>query len=180
MAYASASNVEPFCRQILSIAQGASAFSAITDPSLTDVNTWLSSGCSIIETKFQAKGYSIPIGSDATIYDALRQINAYYAVAMVELTHTNVIIGPGERTRGQLFMSRFETDLDSLLSSDLTQAGVTKSDTAPLYAGGISVSDKDSKEDDTDRVKPRFVRNQFGFPGTAKPDKYSEIYDSDS
>ena len=34
-----------------------------------------------------------------------------------------------------------------------------------LYAGGISQSDKDSEEDDTDRVAPAFTRGQFDVVG---------------
>ncbi len=35
-----------------------------------------------------------------------------------------------------------------------------------IYAGGISISDKESEESDTDRVDPGFERNQFDNPGT--------------
>ena len=35
-----------------------------------------------------------------------------------------------------------------------------------VYAGGISVSDKDSIESDTDRVTPAFTRGMMSYPGT--------------
>lgn len=35
-----------------------------------------------------------------------------------------------------------------------------------LYAGGISVSDKQAAEQDTDRVAPAFTRTTFQYPGT--------------
>lgn len=35
-----------------------------------------------------------------------------------------------------------------------------------VYAGGISKSDKDTRESDTDRVEPYFTRTQFDDPGT--------------
>lgn len=34
------------------------------------------------------------------------------------------------------------------------------------FAGGISITDKDSREEDTDRVRPAFTRDQFAYPGT--------------
>jgi hypothetical protein len=37
------------------------------------------------------------------------------------------------------------------------------------YAGGISRSDKIAVEQDTDRVRPAFRRNQFDNPGTVDP-----------
>lgn len=42
-----------------------------------------------------------------------------------------------------------------------------KSKGAPaLYAGGISVSDKDTQESDSDRVTPDFYKEQFDYQGT--------------
>lgn len=38
--------------------------------------------------------------------------------------------------------------------------------TATPFAGGISVAQKDSVGDDTDRVVPAFERDQFDHPGT--------------
>jgi len=35
-----------------------------------------------------------------------------------------------------------------------------------LYAGGISISDKDTVEADTDRVEPDFSKGMFDFEGT--------------
>ncbi len=35
-----------------------------------------------------------------------------------------------------------------------------------LYAGGISVSDKDTQESDSDRVDPDFYKGQFDYSGT--------------
>ena len=33
------------------------------------------------------------------------------------------------------------------------------------YAGGISIADKDTREDDSDRVSPAFTATMFEFPG---------------
>lgn len=39
---------------------------------------------------------------------------------------------------------------------------------ATPYAGGISIADKQTYEDDTDRVEPFFGRRQFDHPGTSQ------------
>ena len=43
--------------------------------------------------------------------------------------------------------------------------------TAPVnvYAGGISISDKDTVEADSDRPTPSFYREQFDYPGSVVP-----------
>mgnify|MGYP001553039507 CR=1 FL=1 len=38
------------------------------------------------------------------------------------------------------------------------------------YAGGISIEDKESVEEDTDRVQPRFERDKFSYKQTDKTD----------
>ena len=43
------------------------------------------------------------------------------------------------------------------------------------YAGGISVSDKSSVEDDTDRIKPMFKRGLFDSNQTLDPASASEL-----
>ena len=54
---------------------------------------------------------------------------------------------------------RLAAELEKGLSR---QAGGTEG----IYAGGISISDKESEESDTDRVDPGFERQQFDNPGT--------------
>ena len=56
----------------------------------------------------------------------------------------------------------------SSLSKDLKRQSATRSVTP--YAGGISVSDKESVKEDTDRVKPRFSRGQFNNPSEDEED----------
>lgn len=41
--------------------------------------------------------------------------------------------------------------------------------TGTPYAGGISESDKDTVEADTDRVRPEFYKGQFSHPGATDP-----------
>lgn len=166
MAYASASDVAALCQNVL----GADdTFSTSTCPTLAQVNRWLTSGCAVLETRLQAQGYSVPPGSTTSIYEALKDLNTLYAVTRVEMVRTNPVFGPGQRTRGQVFREMFWEELKELLSTDLTQAGLSRSSTATIYVGGISEADKDTVEDDSDRVEPRFSRDMFDFAGTLKP-----------
>jgi hypothetical protein len=51
----------------------------------------------------------------------------------------------------------------SALSKTLSSKSSAKN--ATPYAGGISVTDRNTDEADSDRVKPVFVRGDFDFPG---------------
>jgi len=166
MAYASASNVAAWSQNILG---GASTFSSSTSPTLTAVTNWLTSGCAVIEATLSGEGYNVPPASGTVAYDWLSELNALYAAARVELSRTNITVGPGERTRGQVFNDMFHSGLKRLLVTNLSATGLSKSATGGLYTGGISISDKDSRKANTDRVQPRFSRGQFDFPGTIRP-----------
>jgi len=118
-----------------------------------------------METLLNSKGFATPVAVSGT-RDKLAAIETLYGAAMAEMSRANVRLGPGERTRGQVFLEMYDDQLEDLLKTDLTLAGVGSLGTAPLYAGGISDSDKDTIEDDSDRVKPMFKRELMRFPGT--------------
>ena len=168
MAYTSSSTVAALCVNILS---GASDFSASSSPTSTAVDGWISSGCSVIDTYLSSKKYDVPIPSGAAAYSWLTNLNTLYAAALVETSRTNITLGPGERTRGRVMLEQFWDELKMLVSMDLTSMGVTRSSKGSLYVGGISEADKDTYEDDSDRVAPRFERGMLDFPGTLKPTK---------
>jgi hypothetical protein len=129
----------------------------------------MSSGCSVIESFLGSLDYDMPAGAGAAVYKWLTDLNALYAAARVELSRTNISVGPGERTRGQIFDSMFWRDLKGLGEIDLTTAGLTRRTGGQLYVGGTSQDEKDTWDTDTDRVPPRFRRGQFDFPGTERP-----------
>jgi len=166
MAYASASNVAPYCQNILG---EFSNFTNSTCPTIKEVNAWLSSGCAVINTKILGMGYGVP-ASGTTIFEALRDCNALFAAARVELSRTNVTLAPRERTRGQVFEEMARTCACSVLAAgDLTLVGLTRTSSGKLYVGGVSVTQKQTEESDTDRVEPRISRGAFDFPGTIRP-----------
>ena len=167
MAYASASDVGSFCLNLLGSA--GSTFTTETNPTLEAVNSWLLSGCAVLETELGSHGYSTPVASTVAAYGWLTNLNALYAAARAEMSRANVTLRVGERTRGQVFDKMFWDELKRLLDMDLTMAGIARSATGTLYTGGISVADKQAKEGDSDRVSPAFQKNMFNFPGTIRP-----------
>lgn len=166
MAYASASTVSGLTKNLLG---GEPTFTTSTCPTIYEVNQWLSSGCSIIESTLAGCRYTVPVAAGATIYDWIVSLNALYAAAYAEMSRSNVTLSPGERTRGQVMLEQFDAQLKRLCEGDLTNAGLSRATNAQLYAGGISVADKQRQESDDDRVNPRFGRRMFSFPDTIDP-----------
>jgi hypothetical protein len=171
--YASASDVAALCRNLLG---SQVSFGVSSSPTLTEVNKWLSSGCSIIETKLKGT-----CTTGTTAYDMVSGLNALYAAGQAEMSRINVTLSPGERTRGQVFLEQFWKELKEIAKLDLSSLGlsslVTGGGGGILYSGGISATDKYNVESNTDRVTPRFGRGLHRTSGTLDP--LGEDYDTD-
>ncbi len=176
MSYGSGSGVASRCGNTLA---GASNFSASTVPSSCAVNGWLSTACAIIESRLSGGGYSVPPTANTIVYDWLVDLNNLYGSAQVEMSRVNVTLGPGERTRGQVFEKMFWDGLDRLCSTDLTLVGLSRISDDAIYVGGTTETQKDIWEDDTDRVVPRFTRGMHNFEGTIRPDAQDVNSDND-
>ena len=159
MAYASSSDVGAITRNLLG---AETAFSTTTCPTLAQVDAWLSSGCALINSILKSQGYTgaIPTSSDA--YELATQANALYGAWLAELSRTGARVSATERTRASLIRKDFDTMMKDMMGLDFSQLGVTQ--TQRSYAGGISESDKSLDESDTDRVKPRFKRDDLSNP----------------
>lgn len=175
MAYSSASQVFSYCRDILS---GSTAFSASTAPTSNDVARWESAGYSRLNRALSGKGYAVPVSSAATCYDELVELEALYAAAMAHTTRNIQQTSSGATTKGAQLMAQFKDGLKDLLSSDLSLAGLTLGTAPMLYAGGLSISDKEVDEADSDLVKPSFYRGlhddrsiSWGAADTGKDDE---------
>lgn len=166
MAYSSASQVAALCRNLIAPSK---AFTASTCPTLNEVETWLSSGCSQIELKLATCGYSMPAASGTVIYDHLGHLNAIFAAGWAHNSRMTATVTADERTMGDRYLESFKDSLGMLCEEDLTQAGLSRTSGRELYAGGISVADKRQQEINTDRVEPRISRDMFRFPGTIDP-----------
>ncbi len=165
MAYTAASAVAALTKNLV----GGKNFTDSSCPTLTQVDDWLSTGCSLIEVELANHGYdAIPATSRA--YGLAAQVNAVYAAWMAERSRNNARGAAGERTRADLFREDYERLLKTLINADLSRLGVpllgsTDSATAATpYAGGIHADDKATVASDTNRVRPRFGRDMFRNP----------------
>lgn len=156
MAYAAASDVGALCANLLG---SASEFESSTSPTLTQVNSWLSSGCAAINARY---GGAIPATSNA--YELARQANALFAAWFAERSRVNTRVAANERTRADMFKRDFDAVIEMLDLLDYDELGVDAG-TSAAWAGGISRADKQTYEANSDRVKPRFSRGMLDYPG---------------
>lgn len=165
MAYATAQDVADLTPWLLG--QGEDNFSRTSRPTEAAVERWLTRGAAKIDAGLRARGYGTPVGAGAIVYEQVVDVNALYGAYKAESTRMSSRIAVTERTRSQMFKSDFDKALKELLAMDLSQTGVAH--TTQIKAGGISKSDKESEETNTDRVKPRFSRGQFDISDGGKP-----------
>ncbi len=143
------------------------SFDANTCPTINDISSFISSGCSVIETELADAGFTsgIPITSQA--YGMATTINALFAAWLAEDSRLSAMVQAGERTRADVFLKQWQTMLNLLSTRDLSRAGVPA--TGAAYSGGISVSDKQTVSGNIDRVKPRFTRGFGHNPAAGWP-----------
>jgi hypothetical protein len=142
------------------------SFDANTCPTLNDINSFISSGCSVIETDLADAGFgAIPLGSMP--YGMATTINAYFAAWEAESSRLSAMVQAGERTRADVFFKNWNAMLTILSTRDLSRAGVPAQSGA--YAGGISRSDKAAVSGNSDRVAPRFSRGMGHNPAAGWP-----------
>lgn len=167
MSYSSASAVAALTRNLT----GNKQYSTSTCPTINEVNSWLSSGCAVIESKLAGCDYSVPVTAGTVAYDWLGQLNTLYAAAWAEMSRATATLEPNQSTKGQIFLEEFWNQLKMLCDGDLTLAGLSHSlaGRGAIYAGGTKVSEKQVWEQSTSRVSPRFSRGMFHTPGTLEP-----------
>lgn len=166
MAYCSASDVMALTPGLV---KPASMFDTSTCPSLTEVNTWLASGSSVIDTQLASAGYS-PIPATSPAFGMAQQANALFGAWFAERSLITARVSADERTRADMFKRDYESLMKILVDLDLGQAGVPLLQTGRAYAGGISISDKATVEDDGDRLATRFKRGMGRHPERTDPE----------
>lgn len=172
MGYCSSSDVAILVPHMLN---GTTDFGASTSPTATAVNSWISTGSAIINTKLASRGYDA-IGTSSGAYGVATQINALYAAWWAERSLLSSRVSKMENSRSDLFKKDFYDLLDMLCEMDLSQMGVGRGNRPPdNYAGGIDVTDKTNNEDDTSIVNPRFARGQFQNVETIPPSETPNI-----
>ena len=167
--------VEALCKHLTS----SGSFSASTQPTSTEVADWLTEGWRQINGVVLGYGYEVPsapASMDADLRGALQKFNIWWACAQAEYSQPSAGFSEGQGNRGDMFMEMFWGSLDGMppqgirrvVSSDAFQRlGATKTRelSSGLSAGGVSVSDKQTIETDTDMEQYAFRRGQFDNPG---------------
>ena len=174
MAYSQASRVAALIPNLLNSASDFTNL-AVAHPASAQLVAWMSSGCALINARIQSLGYDVPIGSGVVIYDYLADLEATYAAYKAEQSRSSPRVAAGERTRANEFKKAFDSGLGDLAELDLTRMGVAY--TGKWYVGGISESEKEDIESDTDRVKMRFTHGQFSNPDALRPEGKDEEED---
>ena len=171
MPYSSASSVAALTRNLT----GNKQYSTSTCPTINEINSWLSSGCAVIESKLAGCDYSVPVTGGTVAYDWLGQLNTLYAAAWAEMSRTTATLEPNQRTKGQVMLEEFWHQMDMLCTGDLTLAGLSyiSAGRGAIYAGGTKRSEKQIWEQDSGRVRSRFSRGMFRTPGTLEPGGYT-------
>ena len=154
--------------RIPNLINGASTLDDFDDsirPASSEIRTFMSGGCALIEAKLAAIGFSAP-GSGGVLSDYLGDIEADYAAWRSELSRSSPRTAKGERSRADDFRKAYEAALRQLDKMDLGMLGFTRLQAAGSgwYAGGVSVADKQAVESNADRVDPAFERGKFANP----------------
>ena len=158
MTYATVADVEAYCTSIL-----PSGFSDSTVPTKSQSQDFLDVAHARINRRLAGAGYSTPASTSAAVYDELADLEAIFAASRVYAVRTTITTSSDQQTKDAMLRKMFEDQMTDLLRSDLSQSGLTH--TGRVYAGGISIDDKSSVEDDTDRVVPAFSRGVHDYPG---------------
>lgn len=94
--------------------------------------------------------------------------NPYYAAAYAAEAVAGVFSRQVDRSLGGMSLSNSQKATQYLaLAQSLRRQGALQA--GKPYAGGISVTDKQAQERNTDRVRPEFTKTLFDVPGLELP-----------
>ena len=163
--------VEAFCRHLTE----GGTFSTSSIPTLAQVERFLTDAHDQIAVWLQDYGYD-SAQTDTDVLGALQIYNAYGAAALVEITQPSVSWEPREGNRYSLFQKKFEEVKGLIQSRGFGLLGGVKSVelSRDLSAGGISVSDKEVIETDTDHPDYWFTRDLHRHPGEVSKELQAE------
>lgn len=171
--------VAALCKHLTS----GTTFTTSTQPTLAEVEAWLTEGYGLINARLMNQGYEQD-QTDADLLRALQPYNVWYAAAMAEYSQASAGFSEEGGGRGDMFMEMFwgskdnrpHLGLDALIQSkafSLLGATIDTDPTDFLSAGGHSRSEKRDMEADSDLVPFLFGRDKFSAPGTRVTSQYS-------
>lgn len=163
--------VEALCRHLTN----AGVFDTTTNPTLANVEKFITDTYDEIGVFLVLAGYA-KIQTDADIIGTLQHFNALGACAKVELTQPSVGFEDTENTRYNKFFNEFKEVKELIKSVAFERLGATRSweESDNLTCGGISISDKEDIEEDTNHPNYTFTRTKHKQPSTAYPELEKE------
>ena len=168
--YGAVAGVEGLARELTKGSATAGQFDTSTVPALAQVEALLDDGARLLNLRLAGLGFTTPV-TDSTVKAMLAPVNEKYALAIAWRSREMAKAEAGESTQGDRWYREFERDLKELLAGNgkaLMTLGLarTRELSAGLYAGGISIDDKETVDDDDDRTTPGFRRDMMRYPGT--------------
>lgn len=123
MAYGSVSGVSALVPVV-------GTFGTSSIPTSAQVTEWLAQASAKIDRALSSAGYSIPVASTATAYAELTALANLYGAAYV-LSSRGLDSANGEaENRSDVWLQRFNDELNGLIASDLSLLGVSSSGTS--------------------------------------------------
>ena len=158
---------EGYCRHLTT----AGTFSTSSQPTRAWVLSQLDLDAAYIAARLESCGYAAT-QTDADVLQLLEAWNTIRTVIAIELANPIESISGKGNARFQEFRSRAKM-LEELACStgleDLGAVGGVSGLSDLLVAGGVSLSRKQTVEEDTDHIKHRIRRGQFKYPGSGQP-----------
>ncbi|NIV40478.1 MAG: hypothetical protein GWN58_67085 [Anaerolineae bacterium] len=161
MAYGSASGVAALCKHLTT--QGDGAFNNDTTPTRRQVLAFLDDGSALMDAEMSQNGFSTPVTA-SLVTAVLDPIAEFYAAAMAESVETvrrSDWQGTSESSKPTHWMELHRGAMDRIMmerGKALSILGATRGTSLAygLHAGGLSEDEKDTWEDDSDFIEPRF------------------------
>ena len=161
-------------------------FSTTTQPTLAEVEQWLTAGYRLINMILLEYGYEQD-QTDTDIKGVLQEYNVWYACSQAEYSQASAGFSAESGNRGDMFSELFwgsgksaraqsHPGIRSIINSKafaLLGATIDTEVTAYLSAGGISRAEKRDAEADSDLVPYMFPRDKFSSPHTRTSTAYA-------
>jgi hypothetical protein len=103
----------------------AQTISTLTTPSTAQVTTWCAEADAIINRTIASAGYSVPVGSAATLYTELVGLSNLYGAAYILRAVGIDSAGGEEEERSEIWLRDFHARLAAVASANLAALGAT-------------------------------------------------------
>jgi hypothetical protein len=113
----------------------AGTLGTTSTPTSAQVTEWLVQASARIDRALSSAGYSIPVASTATVASELAALANLYGAAHVIMARGLDSANGEAENRSDVMLERFNAELTSIASSDLSSLGVSSVATTGVNAG---------------------------------------------